>query len=57
VLNTVRHAGGAIGVALFGAWMSGSGVAGIHSTLVLSTALLGCGAVIAVIGIRHADNQ
>jgi hypothetical protein len=37
--------------------MAGSGVAGIRSALVLSTALLGCGAVIAVIGIRHADNR
>jgi DHA2 family methylenomycin A resistance protein-like MFS transporter len=57
VLNTVRQAGGAIGVALFGAGCQEVAFAGIHGTLVLSTAPLGCGAVAAVIGIRHADNR
>ena len=54
VLNTVRQAGGGIGVALFGALMAGGGVAGIRNALMLSEALLACGAVAAVVGIRHA---
>ena len=54
VLNTVRQAGGGIGVALFGALMAGGGVAGIRNALMLSEALLVCGAVAAVVGIRHA---
>jgi MFS transporter, DHA2 family, methylenomycin A resistance protein len=54
VLNTVRQAGGGIGVALFGALMGGVGVAGIRSALMLSAALLACGAVVAVTGIRRA---
>jgi MFS transporter, DHA2 family, methylenomycin A resistance protein len=54
VLNTVRQAGGGTGVALFGALMAGGGVAGIRNALMLSEALLACGAVAAVVGIRHA---
>jgi DHA2 family methylenomycin A resistance protein-like MFS transporter len=52
VLNTVRQGGGCVGVALFGALMGGGGVAGIRSALMLSAALLACGAVVAVTGIR-----
>ena len=53
VLNTVRQGGGCVGVALFGALMGGGGVAGIRSALMLSAALLACGAVVAVTGIPY----
>jgi DHA2 family methylenomycin A resistance protein-like MFS transporter len=52
VLNTVRQAGGAIGVALFGALMAARGVAGIDEAFVISVALLTGGALIAALGIR-----
>ena len=47
VLNTVRQAGGAIGVALFGAMVGGHGVAGLRLALMLSAGLCGGAAVIA----------
>jgi MFS transporter, DHA2 family, methylenomycin A resistance protein len=57
VLNTVRQAGGGIGIALFGALMASQGVHGIEIALVASAALLGCGAVVAVLGIRQPRDQ
>ena len=57
VLNTLRQAGGGIGVALFGALMAARGVHGIETALVASAALLGCGAVVAVLGIRLPRDQ
>ena len=57
VLNTVRQAGGGIGVALFGAFMAGGGVAGIRSALILSATLLAGGAVVALIGIRRTAHE
>jgi MFS transporter, DHA2 family, methylenomycin A resistance protein len=57
VLNTVRQAGGGIGVALFGAFMAGGGVAGIRSALILSATLLAGGAVVAWIGIRQTAHE
>jgi DHA2 family methylenomycin A resistance protein-like MFS transporter len=57
VLNTVRQAGGGIGIALFGALMASRGVHGIEIALVASAALLGCGAVVAVLGIRQPRDQ
>ena len=46
-----------IGVALFGALMAARGVHGIETALVASAALLGCGAVVAVLGIRLPRDQ
>jgi DHA2 family methylenomycin A resistance protein-like MFS transporter len=48
VLNTVRQAGGGIGVALFGALMAGHGVGGIRLALLLSAALFICAAAFEV---------
>jgi MFS transporter, DHA2 family, methylenomycin A resistance protein len=52
VLNTVRQAGGGVGVALFGALMANSGTSGIRLTLFLSAALFSCAAAIAATWIR-----
>jgi MFS transporter, DHA2 family, methylenomycin A resistance protein len=52
VLNTVRQAGGAIGVALFGALMAGRGIPGVQSAFVISAGLLACAAVTAGIGVQ-----
>jgi MFS transporter, DHA2 family, methylenomycin A resistance protein len=48
VLNTVRQAGGGIGVALFGALMAGHSVGGVRLALLLSAALFICAAATAV---------
>ena len=48
VLNTVRQAGGGIGVALFGALMAGHSVAGVRLALLLSAAVFICAAALAV---------
>jgi MFS transporter, DHA2 family, methylenomycin A resistance protein len=53
VLNTVRQAGGAVGVALFGALMTGHGVSGIRTAFTIAAGLLACGAVFAALGIRQ----
>jgi len=52
VLNTARQAGGGIGVALFGALLAGRDTAGLNLALTISAVLLGCGAVLAGVGIR-----
>lgn len=57
VLNTVRQAGGGIGVALFGALMASRGVAGIQAVFIISTVLLICGALTAIIGVRPQGNS
>lgn len=57
VLNTVRQAGGGIGVALFGALMAGRGMPGTQSAFVISAALLACGALAAGFGIRQRSAQ
>lgn len=55
VLNTVRQSGGAIGVALYGAFLADAGVAGIRTAFALSSALLLLAALVAVLGIRERD--
>jgi DHA2 family methylenomycin A resistance protein-like MFS transporter len=52
VLNTVRQAGGGIGVALFGALMAGRGIPGVQSVFLISAGLLACAAVTAGFGVR-----
>jgi MFS transporter, DHA2 family, methylenomycin A resistance protein len=52
VLNTVRQAGGAIGVALSGNLLASNGVAGIHVSFLLAVGLLCLAALIALVGTR-----
>ncbi|HET8844357.1 MAG TPA: MFS transporter [Ktedonobacteraceae bacterium] len=52
VLNTVRQAGGAIGVALFGSFLAQSGVGGIQNAFVTSCVVVAIAAVIAFLRIR-----
>lgn len=52
VLNTVRQAGGAIGVALSGNLLASNGIAGIHVSFHLAVGLLGVSALIALVGTR-----
>jgi DHA2 family methylenomycin A resistance protein-like MFS transporter len=55
VLNTVRQAGGAIGVALFGSFTAGDTVHGVQLAFGLSSLLLVLTAVIAIAGIRRRE--
>jgi len=57
VLNTVRQAGGGIGVALFGALMAARGVAGIQTAFAVSAVLLTGGALVAAIGMRSINRS
>jgi DHA2 family methylenomycin A resistance protein-like MFS transporter len=57
VLNTVRQAGGGMGVALFGALTARRGLAGIQIALMVAAALLLCGAVIAALGVRRLHDS
>jgi DHA2 family methylenomycin A resistance protein-like MFS transporter len=54
ILNTFREAGSAIGVALFGALIVDSAVAGIQTAIILSGLLLLLPSGIAYVGIRRA---
>lgn len=56
VLNSVRQAGGALGVAVYGALLNDQGVAGAQLSLSISTALLILAAVIAVTGVRRPNS-
>lgn len=53
VLNSVRQAGGAIGVALFGALMSHNATAGIGHALAIAAVLLTAAAIAAALGVRQ----
>lgn len=53
VLNTVRQSGGAVGVALYGAFLAAAGVPGIQNAFALSSVLLLAAAATAVLGIRE----
>ncbi|MBV8898663.1 MAG: MFS transporter [Verrucomicrobia bacterium] len=55
VLNTVRQSGGAVGVALYGAFLAGAGVDGIGTAFALSSALLLLAALVAALGISERD--
>ena len=54
VLNTVRQAGGAIGVALFGTFLARNGVGGIQNAFITSCAVVAVAAVIALLMIHPA---
>jgi DHA2 family methylenomycin A resistance protein-like MFS transporter len=53
VLNSVRQAGGALGVAVYGALLNEQEVAGVQLSFWISAALLILAAVVAAIGVRH----
>jgi MFS transporter, DHA2 family, methylenomycin A resistance protein len=57
VLNTVRQAGGGIGVALYGALMAARGAPGIQTAFMASAVLLAGGALIAATGIRPSTRS
>jgi DHA2 family methylenomycin A resistance protein-like MFS transporter len=54
VLNMVRQAGGALGVALFGTFLAADPVAGLQRSVVVSAVLLAAGAGVAVLGLERA---
>jgi MFS transporter, DHA2 family, methylenomycin A resistance protein len=57
VLNTVRQAGGGIGVALFGALLAERAMPGVQSVFLMSAVLLACAAAVAAIGVRQPLRQ
>jgi DHA2 family methylenomycin A resistance protein-like MFS transporter len=52
VLNSVRQAGGALGVAVYGALLNGKGIAGAQLSFSISAALLILAAAVAALGIK-----
>jgi DHA2 family methylenomycin A resistance protein-like MFS transporter len=52
VLNTVRQAGGAIGVALSGSFFASDGVAGLQLVFTVSAAFVGAAVILAAIALR-----
>jgi DHA2 family methylenomycin A resistance protein-like MFS transporter len=54
VLNTVRQAGGAIGVALFGSMLAQGTIHGISLIFATSTAVVAAAAIVAACGVRSA---
>ena len=53
VLNSVRQAGGALGVAVYGALLNEKGVAGVQLSFLLSAVLLTIGAIVAAAGVNR----
>jgi MFS transporter, DHA2 family, methylenomycin A resistance protein len=54
VLNSVRQAGGALGVAVYGALLNEKGIAGVQLSFFISALLLTVAAIVAAAGIsRH----
>jgi MFS transporter, DHA2 family, methylenomycin A resistance protein len=51
VLNSVRQAGGAMGVAVCGALLAEGGIGGVQTAATFSAALLGCAAAVASVGV------
>ena len=56
VLNTVRQAGGAIGVALFGSFLAHSAVHEISLAFVVSAVVVAAAAVVALLGVHATKN-
>jgi DHA2 family methylenomycin A resistance protein-like MFS transporter len=52
VLNTVRQAGGALGVALFGSFLAQGAIRGVQLALVVSAGMVVVAAIVAVLGVR-----
>jgi DHA2 family methylenomycin A resistance protein-like MFS transporter len=57
VLNSVRQAGGALGVAVYGALLNEKGVYGAQLSFSISAALLILAAVVAAVGISQLPNS
>lgn len=57
VLNTVRQAGGAIGVALLGSLMARSAVHGVPLAFVASAAVVAAAAIVAFLGVRPLQEE
>jgi DHA2 family methylenomycin A resistance protein-like MFS transporter len=55
VLNSVRQAGGAIGVALFGSLLARSAVHGVPVVFIVSAAVVAAAAMVAVLGVRSPN--
>jgi MFS transporter, DHA2 family, methylenomycin A resistance protein len=55
VLNTVRQAGGAIGVALFGSLLAHAAVPGIQMAFVASGIVVTAAAIVAITGVRFSN--
>jgi DHA2 family methylenomycin A resistance protein-like MFS transporter len=55
VLNTVRQAGGAIGVALFGSLLAQGVERGIQMAFVVSVGMVAIAAIVAALGIRSSN--
>jgi MFS transporter, DHA2 family, methylenomycin A resistance protein len=53
VFNSVRQAGGALGVAVYGALLNEKGVAGVQFSFLLSAVLLTVAALVAAIGVNQ----
>jgi MFS transporter, DHA2 family, methylenomycin A resistance protein len=53
VLNSVRQAGGALGVAVYGALLNEKGVAGVQLSFLLSAVLLTIAAIVAAAGVNR----
>jgi MFS transporter, DHA2 family, methylenomycin A resistance protein len=53
VLNSVRQAGGALGVAVYGALLNEKGVAGVQLAFLLSAVLLAIAAIVAAVGVNR----
>ena len=56
VLNSVRQAGGALGVAVYGALLNEKAVYGAQLSFSISAGLLILAAVVAAVGIRRLPN-
>jgi MFS transporter, DHA2 family, methylenomycin A resistance protein len=54
VLNTVRQAGGAIGVALFGTLLAQDGTPGLAGAFIMAAAVLGAATLAAMFGIKES---
>ena len=53
VLNSVRQAAGALGVAVYGALLNEKGVAGVQLSFLLSAVLLTMAALVAAVGVNR----
>lgn len=56
VLNTVRQAGGALGIAVLGSFLAAHGTAGLRVSFIVSAALMLAVVAVAVLGLRDAPN-
>jgi DHA2 family methylenomycin A resistance protein-like MFS transporter len=56
VLNTVRQAGGALGVAVLGSFLAAHGIAGMRLSFIVSAALMLAVVAVAFSGLRDAPD-